>query len=273
MVVWKGDVCMVRKMIMLVCFMIVLTGCSAGQVDDSKKDSREKTSIPEKQENRPTKEPTRELTKAPTKEPTKEPTVPPIKAPSLSLPNDFIDNDLWKVSEEFYFKNSRGKGVLIVKVKAKKDCVVLCNVIAENSAGDIIGKEDDTITLTSGKENFFAFRFSSDIEGAVISANWTVKKEPLYPREAVELVKYSTSGNELFLTVKQVKEELSGQAGYKLLFYKAGKIVDYKDDLYFFGYTSDFEYVRYLDGQGSSNTISIDIRGLDFDNLEFYFEP
>lgn len=135
--------------------------------------------------------------------------------------------------------------------------------------GSVLGKATDDITLTEGRYNYFCYVFSSDVSNAdTISANARAKSDSLLTgeRNAVEMVQYDQSGDELYITFEQTGDDVGPFARFKLLFYKNDKIVDCKDG-FFNTYTDN------LNGKGSTDVASIWVYGKDFDRIEYVYEP
>ena len=85
-------------------------------------------------------------------------------------------------------------------------------------------------------------------------------------RNAVEMVQYNQTGDDLFITFKQNVDELDYFAKFKLLFYKGDKIVDTED-----GYFNI--YAENLNGNGATDVAKIWAYGIDYDRIEYIFEP
>lgn len=97
-------------------------------------------------------------------------------------------------------------------------------------------------------------------DSSVSSANIQAKKDSFMTgeRNAVEMVQYNMSGDDLYVTFEQTGDELGSFAKFKLLFYKGDQIVDTED-----GYFNI--YAENLNGKGSTDVASIWVYGTDFD--------
>ena len=162
-------------------------------------------------------------------------------------------------------------GYLIFEIEesmSKKNVSVSATLLAYASDGSVIGKSSDDITLTEGKYNFFRYSFDGDVSSAQIQANAQAKNDSFMTgeRNAVEMVQYNMSGEDLYVTFEQTGDELGSFAKFKLLFYKGDQIVDTED-----GYFNI--YAENLNGKGSTDVASIWVYGIDYDRIEYIFEP
>ena len=182
--------------------------------------------------------------------------------------NTYEHNEYYDIVETSSFQNSIGTTIVIHKVLAKKNVSVSATLLAYASDGSVIGKSSDDITLTEGKYNFFRYSFDGDVSSAQIQANAQAKKDSFITgeRNAVEMVQYNMSGDDLYVTFEQTGDELGSFAKFKLLFYKGDRIVDTED-----GYFNI--YAENLNGKGSTDVASIWVYGTDFDRIEYVYEP
>jgi hypothetical protein len=182
--------------------------------------------------------------------------------------NTYEHNEYYDIVETSSFQNSIGTTIVIHKVLAKKDVSVSATLLAYGSDGNVIGKSSDDIVLTAGQNNFFRYSFEGDISSASIQANAQAKKDSFMTgeRNAVEMVQYNQSGDDLYITFKQNVDELDYFAKFKLLFYKGDKIVDTED-----GYFNI--YAENLNGNGATDVAKIWAYGIDYDRIEYIFEP
>lgn len=182
--------------------------------------------------------------------------------------NTYEHNEYYDIVETSSFQNSIGTTIVIHKVLAKKDVSVSATLLAYGSDGNVIGKSSDDIVLTAGQNNFFRYSFEGDISSANIQANAQAKNDSFMTgeRNAVEMVQYNQTGDDLFITFKQNVDELDYFAKFKLLFYKGDKIVDTED-----GYFST--YAENLNGNGATDVAKIWAYGTDYDRIEYIFEP
>ncbi len=182
--------------------------------------------------------------------------------------NTYEHNEYYDIVETSSFQNSIGTTIVIHKVLAKKNVSVSATLLAYASDGSVIGKSSDDITLTEGKYNFFRYSFDGDVSSAQIQANAQAKNDSFMTgeRNAVEMVQYNMSGDDLYVTFEQTGDELGSFAKFKLLFYKGDQIVDTED-----GYFNI--YAENLNGKGSTDVASIWVYGTDFDRIEYVYEP
>ena len=182
--------------------------------------------------------------------------------------NTYEHNEYYDIVETSTFQNSIGYTIVIHKVLAKKDVSVSATLLAYGADGNVMGKSSDDIVLTAGQNNFFRYSFEGDISSANIQANAQAKKDSFMTgeRNAVEMVQYNQSGDDLYITFKQNVDELDYFAKFKLLFYKGDKIVDTED-----GFFST--YAENLNGKGSTDVAKIWAYGTDYDRIEYIFEP
>ena len=188
--------------------------------------------------------------------------------PNYVPPETFEDNSYFEITEEASFKNSIDYTILVKKILARKDCYVEATIIAYNAKGDVIGKSSSEAILTAGEANFFRFSFEQSISKATLEISFSVSDDYWLagPRDAVELVKHNRSGDYLYLTFKQTKDDLGGFAKFKLLLYKGNKIVGTEE-----GYFSI--YAENMTGKGATDVAQLWVYGEKFDKIEYIFEP
>lgn len=182
--------------------------------------------------------------------------------------NTYEHNEYYDIIETASFKDSLGCTVLIHKVLAKKDVSVSSTVLAYGADGSILDKSTDDIILTAGQNNFFCYYFYSDISNADLQENTKFSEDTFLigERNAVEMVKHNQSDNNLYITFKQNVDKLSPFAKFKLLFYKNDKIV--KSDYGFFSINAEN-----LVEKDSTDVAEIWVYGVDYDRIEYIFEP
>lgn len=192
----------------------------------------------------------------------------PDKPAENKAENTYEHNEYYDIVETSSFQNSIGTTIVIHKVLAKKDVSVSATLLAYGSDGSVLGKSSDDIVLTAGQNNFFRYSFEGDISSANIQANAQAKNDSFMTgeRNAVEMVQYNQTGDDLFITFKQNVDELDYFAKFKLLFYKGDKIVDTED-----GYFNI--YAENLNGNGATDVAKIWAYGIDYDRIEYIFEP
>ena len=178
-------------------------------------------------------------------------------------------NSNYDIVEKATYKDSIDYTHIIHKVKAKKDVTISATLMAYDANDNVIGKSEDRITLTAGQNNFFEFSFEPDISKAKITAQMEVETDSFMdgPRNAVELVKSNKNGDDLYITFKQVTDELGSLAKFKILYYKGGKIIDSEKNGYF------NIYAKNMKGKGSTDVAKVWVYGVDYDKFEVCFEP
>lgn len=203
-----------------------------------------------------------------TEENTEAETSAPDEPAEEKTENTYEHNEYYDIVETSSFQNSIGYTIVVNKVLAKKDISISSTLLAYGTDGSVIGKSSDDITLTEGQYNFFRYSFEEDISSANIQPNFQAKKESFMKgeRNAVEMVQYNQSGSDLYITFEQTGDELGSFAKFKLLFYKGDQIVDTED-----GYFSI--YAENLNGNGTTDVAEIWAYGIDYDRIEYIFEP
>ena len=192
----------------------------------------------------------------------------PDKPAENKAENTYEHNEYYDIVETSSFQNSIGTTIVIHKVLAKKNVSVSATLLAYASDGSVLGKSSDDIVLTAGQNNFFRYSFDGDVSSAKIQANAQAKNDSFMTgeRNAVEMVQYNMSGDDLYVTFEQTGDELGSFAKFKLLFYKGDQIVDTED-----GYFST--YAENLNGNGATDVAKIWAYGTDYDRIEYIFEP
>ncbi len=182
--------------------------------------------------------------------------------------NTYMNNEYYDVIETSTYNDFLGHTVMIHKVLAKQDVSVTGTVIAyEDDRSTVIDKSTDDIVLTAGQYNFLRYSFDGDVSNAPIQPSAKVETDDflLGDRNAVEMVQYNQRDNHLYITFKQVAEEL-GSSMFKILFYKDDKIIDTTEGFFV---TS----AKNLNGIGTSDVAEISVYNIDFDRFEYIFEP
>lgn len=181
---------------------------------------------------------------------------------------EYEKNSYFDIVEESTITNSIGTTIVINKVKAKKDGTVDATFIVTDSNDNVIGKSSDSIVLTKGEYNYFEFHFDADITNARITKNLSINKDSFMvgDRKAVEMVSYNQSEDDLYVTFKQVSDDLGTFAKFKLMLYKGDQLVSTEN-----GYFS--VYAKNLNGKDSTDVASLWVYGDDFDRVEYIFEP
>ena len=182
--------------------------------------------------------------------------------------NTYDKNEYYDIVEVSGWVNSIGDTVIVHKVKAKKNVGISASIIAYAEDGSVIGKSSDDITLTEGEYNYFSYYFDGDISDAKFKYSASAKKDNIMSgeRSAVEMEQYDKTEDNLYITFRQVKDEIGPFAKFKLLLYKGDKIVGAED-----GYFST--YADNLNGKDSTDVAELWVYGIDFDRVEYIFEP
>lgn len=244
-----------KLMTVAICFCLLTTGCGSKQDQIAPVNETE------------TIETTQEITSASETESIK---INKETAPvTAARQNTYMNNEYYDVIEASTYNNSLGHTVMIHKVLAKQDVSITGKVIAyEDDRSTVIDKSTDEITLTAGQYNFLRYGFDGDVSNVPIQPSAKVETDDflLGDRNAVEMVQYNQHDNHLYITFKQVAEELGPFAKFKLLFYKDDKIVDTTEG--FFATST-----KNLNGIGTSDVAEISVYNIDSDRFEYIFEP
>ncbi len=261
---------------LIMCLSFSLCGCGSGDRSEEKVDNSVITNeaathskSEETTDATSTEETTTETeTSTTTEAATEAETTTPDEPPKEMSESTYEHNEYYDIVETSTFQDAIGYTVVIHKVLAKKDVSISGTLLAYSSDGNVIGKSSDDITLTEGKYNYFRYSFDGDISNADIKPSAKAKEDSFMTgeRNAVEMVQYNRSGDDLFITFEQTADEAGSLGKFKLLFYKGDKIVDTVD-----GYLSI--YVENLTGKGSTDVASIWVYNKDFDRIEYIYEP
>lgn len=186
----------------------------------------------------------------------------------VEAPEGKVAEDCYDIIETGRHSNGSYKTTVIEKVVGKEDVTVNKTMILKDADGNVIGKSESTINLQAGRNNYFAFNFYADITDST-QIETTAKLEPSIARgsnDAVELVAYNQSGNDLYITLRQTGPNIGVFSQYKLLFYKDGSIVGNEES--YFDISADN-----LNGVGSEDVASEYLFNLDYDEIEYIYEP
>lgn len=188
--------------------------------------------------------------------------------PINQIDNTYENNEYYTIIDQATLSNSIGDTIIVHKIQAKKDISVSATVLAYDSSGNVIGKSTDDITLTAGKNNYFRFSFDADISNATLEYQATPKKDSFMvgARDAVEMVQYNHNEDHLYITFRQLTDEIGAFAEFKILLYQGDTITGVEN-----GYFST--YAKNLNGKDSTDVASIWVYGKDFDRIEYIFEP
>ena len=182
--------------------------------------------------------------------------------------NTYEHNAYFDIVEAASYRDSIGTTHVIHKVLAKSNVTISATLLAYGTDGNVLGKGTDEIILTEGKYNYFHYLFDSDISNASFRINATPKNDTFMigERNAVEMVQYDISGDSLYVTLQQTGDSLGAFAQFKLLLYKGDTIVDTEEN--FLNISA-----QNLNGKGSTDVAEIWVYGVDFDRVEYVFEP
>ena len=182
--------------------------------------------------------------------------------------NTYEHNAYFDIVEVASYKSSIGSTHIIHKVLAKSNVTISATLLAYGTDGNVLGKGTDEIILTEGQYNYFHYIFNSDISNASFQVNATPKNDTFMvgERNAVEMVQYDISGDSLYVTLQQTGDSLGAFAQFKLLLYKGDTIVDTEEN--FLNISA-----QNLNGKGSTDVAEIWVYGVDFDRVEYVYEP
>jgi hypothetical protein len=182
--------------------------------------------------------------------------------------NTYEHNAYFDVVEAASYRDSIGTTHVIHKVLAKSNVTISATLLAYGTDGNVLGKGTDEIILTEGKYNYFHYLFDSDISNASFRINATPKNDTFMigERNAVEMVQYDISGDSLYVTLQQTGDSLGAFSQFKLLLYKGDTIVDTEENYFNISAQS-------LNGKGSTDVAEIWVYGVDFDRVEYVYEP
>jgi hypothetical protein len=200
-------------------------------------------------------------------EPATEAAADSSKAPEQTE-NTYEHNAYYDIVEVASYKSSIGSTHIIHKVLAKRNVTISATLLAYGTDGNVLGKGTDEIILTEGKYNYFHYLFDSDISNASFRINATPKNDTFMigERNAVEMVQYDISGDSLYVTLQQTGDSLGAFSQFKLLLYKGDTIVDTEENYFNISAQS-------LNGKGSTDVAEIWVYGVDFDRVEYVYEP
>ena len=182
--------------------------------------------------------------------------------------NTYEHNAYFDIVEAASYRDSIGTTHVIHKVLAKSNVTISATLLAYGTDGNVLGKGTDEIILTEGKYNYFHYLFDSDISNASFRINATPKNDTFMigERNAVEMVQYDISGDSLYVTLQQTGDSLGAFSQFKLLLYKGDTIVDTEEN--YFNISA-----QNLNGKGSTDVAEIWVYGVDFDRVEYVYEP
>ena len=182
--------------------------------------------------------------------------------------NTYEHNAYFDVVEAASYRDSIGTTHIIHKVLAKSNVTISATLLAYGPDKSVLGKGSDEIILTDGQYNFFHYIFTNDITNASFQVNAAPKNDSFMAgeRNAVEMVQYDISGDSLYVTLQQTGDSLGAFSQFKLLLYKGDTIVDTEEN--YFNISA-----QNLNGKGSTDVAEIWVYGVDFDRVEYVYEP
>ncbi len=191
-----------------------------------------------------------------------------LSSNSLSSDETYENNQYYDLVNSATIKNIIGDTIVIDKITAKKNTTVEATIIAYASDGSVVNKSSDEITITAGEDNYFYFYFDSDVSDCTMKVSVQFKSNAFLSgdRNAVEMERYDRVDDKLYISVKQVKENIGSFSEFKILFYKGDKIID--ADYGFFSSSATG-----LTEIGSTDVIEMWTDETDYDRIEFIYEP
>ncbi|MBQ5475289.1 MAG: zinc ribbon domain-containing protein [Lachnospiraceae bacterium] len=190
------------------------------------------------------------------------------ESPSSESEDTGDGNEYYDVVSTEYYKTDYYT-YRVDKVVGKQD-VYIKNTAIVSKNNKVIGKISDDIILQKGKTNCFVYGFEGDMEGGDYKIQSTATPiGELYrdtgDMDAVEMVDYNLSDDNLYITFRQTKDKIASFAGYRLLFYDGDTLVNCED-----GYFR--VYCENLNGKDTTDVASIWAYNLKFDKIEYYYE-
>ena len=181
--------------------------------------------------------------------------------------NTYEHNSYYDIVESASWTDIIGSTHIVHKVKAKQDVSISASILAYSESGSVIGKSSSDIVLTKGQTNYFEYYFDEDVSNAQLKPSFKAKEDSFIvgERNGVELVEYSITDENLYLTLKQNVDDL-GLSKYKILLYNGDQIVGTKEGFYSIS-------AENLDGKGSTDVAEIWTYGTAYDRIEFIYEP
>ena len=191
-----------------------------------------------------------------------------IKPSSKGVPT-LKDSDAFTVLGSYTYKDTFwGYQYFVYLVEAKKTTEAEIKLVISDKNGNVLDTCSDKISLTKGKQNYFQIVTDSKYVDSNSKYSMTSKNSSSYhtgDEDAVKIIKYNKTDDNLYVTVKQTKENLGPYAELKMLFFNGDKLVG-SEDCYYSVYAED------LESKGDESIMSIWIYGVDYTNVEFFFE-
>lgn len=193
----------------------------------------------------------------------------------VTLPDNWIFEDSYLLNDQFavietseFVSNPLNYNNIIHKVFARLNTSVTATLKVYDSNNKVIDEYSNSIILTAGKNNYFSFLYHNDLEDiAKFEVTYNIDKSELYcDRNAVNLIDYELDNGTLYLNVEQIKENFDPWTTFKILYYKNNEIVS--------AYSGMFgSLTNKLTSVGSQASILVRSFGINFDNIEFIYEP
>ncbi len=177
------------------------------------------------------------------------------------------DNSDFKVVKSYTY-SKYSYTYYVYKVEALKTIDASVKLTISDKKGNILDTAEDSISLSKGKQNFF--RLSVEKKFADETNTFVLKSSSSNPfwdgaEDAVKVVRYNQSGDTLYITVKQTKDDLGEFAQLKMLFFNNGNLVN-TEELYYDIYAEE------LSGKGTESLMEIWIYGVTYTDIEFFFQ-
>lgn len=201
-----------------------------------------------------------------TTEATREPETTAIDTVATTEDSDGSIFDYIKKPVNYYY-TWHGRAAAANVVFGKHTAEIEVTAIAEDLDGNVIGKEVDTVYVLKGEYNAFIFHFDSEHPSNVTYSFTGMLASPVreMPGKAVEEVASNRVEDKLYITVRQIQDEMPAFAGYRLLFFKNGKAV-HDTEGYYYTETN----LMYKDDE---DVLKIDLpHDFEYDNYELYYE-
>lgn len=140
------------------------------------------------------------------------------------------------------------------------------SVVVTDNDGNIVGTMEDSISLVEGTSGFFDisdYSIEKSLDRDTLNFKYEIKREdpilstPL--NDCVEVEKYNSSGDYLYITVKQTKNVDLRTPIIQILAFEDGNLV-----------TAEDTYAYDLDGVGTTEIVKIHLYKLEYDNVKIF---
>lgn len=184
--------------------------------------------------------------------------------------DDYINNEYFSIIETGEFiGNPTDVTNIIHKVFAKQGGTISATMTMYDEEDSIIGTFSDSIVLTAGQNTYFRYMPETEVlaNAAEIHVSYLYDNKGLTSdRQAIKLVDYRTEEGTVYLNVEQLSDSFDPWSSFKILFYKDNFIV-YAQGGSFGSYTKE------LTKKGDTAEIAVWAFDIDFDDIEFIYEP